>query len=221
MMGRPKGSKNKPKGDVAPAKDNVHRVTTFGKGGSAPISSQAVAPEPAPAPDPDPVQVSIPTGPEAESVLAKIAALNERVLAAHEAFTEAQGRAKERREQWQTLAESLQTLIRVSTRKAEMPLFDAEQREADQGRLITAIEAAARAETPTEAAAPAVPSVSAVRDWLQDAGAPEEPPVEALDAAVGAFDDADPAEGPVGALDAPGVTAGGEDAALDEGAEVF
>jgi hypothetical protein len=79
--------------------------------------------------------VAVPVGAAAEEALKEIAEMNLRVHRAHERYEEAAAEAKERRERWQGLAEQLQTLIATKTTAPSLPLFSAEEREADQERM--------------------------------------------------------------------------------------
>lgn len=146
-------------------KPATKRVLTFGANG--PESAQTIAPGPS-----TPTDVVLPTGMDAEGALKQIAALNAKVQTAHDAYTEAQARAKDKRETWNNLATQLQGLIKRLTSPAPMPLFDGAQRESDLARM----EEAVKATTPEPIAEP--PAVAQGETSEGSVTESDAPPVE-------------------------------------------
>lgn len=79
--------------------------------------------------------VILPSPDDAVKALGVLAELNDRQLQAHARFVESQTRTKALKAKWEELATELQTTIRRFTHKSDLPLFDAEEREADQARM--------------------------------------------------------------------------------------
>lgn len=102
-------------------------------------SSKVIAPEPEPNP------VVLPAPEEAVKALARLADLNDAALAAHDRWQTAQKRAKDLKGEWEALVGRLQSALKAATHTAPMPLFDADQAEADLAKMEAAVIAMAEA----------------------------------------------------------------------------
>ncbi len=80
--------------------------------------------------------VLLPTPDRAVAVLAELADLNDRALQAHKAYLERQAAAKKAKETWDDLAKQVQEKLRLATHGSGLPLFDADEAEADRARMV-------------------------------------------------------------------------------------
>lgn len=114
------------------AKQTKKRVNVIDSQGWG-STSKEIAPEP-PAADP----VVLPAPEQAVQILADLAALNDKVLLAHERYSTAQSLAKSRKAEWERLAGELQDALKKATHPDPMPLFDAQQAETDLAAMTDA-----------------------------------------------------------------------------------
>ncbi len=109
------------------------RVTTFKPNGGG-----SMAAAPAPASESSRLgPILLPEPDDAVKVLAELAQLNDRALAAKERYEELKEATKGAREKYDELMEMVSTRLRVTTHQSDLPLFPA-TREADQQKMEAA-----------------------------------------------------------------------------------
>jgi hypothetical protein len=81
--------------------------------------------------------VVIPDAEEAQAILAELAHLNDRSVYLHTKYEGIRDKAREAKGAWEAAVKSVQEKLRLVTHPslAELPLFDAVEREADQVRM--------------------------------------------------------------------------------------
>jgi len=95
------------------------------------------AAEPVEVPDAPLGPLTIPEPEQAQAILAELAALNDKAVYLHTKYEAVREKAKEAKLAWESAVTSVQEKLRLVTHPslAELPLFDAVEREQDQARM--------------------------------------------------------------------------------------
>lgn len=172
--GRPKKNQQDPQGWKGRDEPTESRVTTHDGQQS---TSMAVAPEPTP-----PEPIVLPSAEEALAVLEKLALQNQRVSTAKTRMDEAAATLKARRGTWEKESQTLSAMLTEATHRPALPLFDAQQSEADLERMEAAIDAARQ--EPIEEAAGVAAIESAEAEPMSESTPEIAPPAASETAAV-------------------------------------
>ena len=114
------------------AKKQKKVLTTEAK--RKPKAVEQVASDPTPRIDLGPVLLP---GPEdAVLVLKELAEINDRALNAHKRYEELREQCKDAKAKWESLAEEVQTKLRLATHPSELPLLTQAEREVDHAKMV-------------------------------------------------------------------------------------